>query len=176
MAENSDKGEAMDWTDEEVSDDGGFVLLPEGMYAFEVAKLEKGRFEGSEKMAACPRANLTLNVWTEQGWVQIIDRIMLNTKAAWRVARFFEALGYAKNPETGKVPVKWNEVEGKQGYLKLKVREYESKGEKRKANDVEEYLKPEDWPESGQATAQQTSLPVPPQPVSQQQPHQGWSM
>ena len=55
MAEN-DKGQALDWDVTEVVDDGGFTLLPAGTYAFEVAKIERERFEGSDKMEACPRA------------------------------------------------------------------------------------------------------------------------
>ena len=49
MAEN-DKGQALDWDVTEVVDDGGFTLLPAGTYAFEVAKIERERFEGSDKM------------------------------------------------------------------------------------------------------------------------------
>ena len=64
----------------EVVDDGGFTLLPAGTYAFEVAKIERERFEGSDKMEACPRAKVTLNVWTSQGWAPVVDRLMLNTK------------------------------------------------------------------------------------------------
>ena len=86
MAEN-DKGQALDWDVTEVVDDGGFTLLPAGTYAFEVAKIERERFEGSDKMEACPRAKVTLNVWTSQGWAPVVDRLMLNTKMAWRIAR-----------------------------------------------------------------------------------------
>ena len=86
MADN-DKGQALDWDVTEVVDDGGFTLLPAGTYAFEVAKIERERFEGSDKMEACPRAKVTLNVWTSQGWAPVVDRLMLNTKMAWRIAR-----------------------------------------------------------------------------------------
>lgn len=169
-----EKGEAFDWDEQEVSDDGGFVLLPAGTYAFEVAKIDRERFEGSDKMAACPRAKVTLNVWTTAGWEQIVDRLMLNTKTAWRIARFFEGLGFAKDAVTGKVPIRWNEAEGKQGYLKLKVREYENKGEKRQTNEVDAYLKPSEWP--ADEPPAQTSLPVPDQPAAAQPAHQSWDM
>ena len=96
MAEN-DKGQALDWDVTEVVDDGGFTLLPAGTYAFEVAKIERERFEGSDKMEACPRAKVTLNVWTSQGWAPVVDRLMLNTKMAWRIARFFEGLGFDRD-------------------------------------------------------------------------------
>ena len=172
-----EKGEAFDWDEEEVVDEGGFTLLPEGTYAFEVARIERERFEGSERMAACPRAKVTLNVWTTQGWVPVVDRLMLNTKTAWRIARFFEGLGYEKNPETGKVPVRWNEAVGKQGYVKLSVSERSSNGKTYTNNEVDAYLKPSEWPAAEQAAATgQTSLPVPEQPAQAQAPHQSYRL
>ncbi|MEG2368760.1 MAG: hypothetical protein RSB04_10820 [Gordonibacter sp.] len=187
MAE-SNIGEAMDW-EGEVSDEGGFTLIPEGTYAFEITKLEKERFEGSAKMAACPRAAITLNICTNSGWTPIVDRIMLNTKMQWRVAKFFEALGFQKNPETGNVPMAWSQVVGKQGWVKVKIRKYTRKdGGEGSSNEVDAYLKPEEWPQAGAAepvatpaaqaapaAAQvQTAMPVPQQP--QQQPQSGWNM
>lgn len=186
MAE--DLGKPLDWDDEEVSDEGGFTLLDEGVYPFEVIKVDKERFEGSDKMAACPRAAVRLNVASPSGWVQITDRLLLSTKTAWRIARFFEGLGYAKNPETGKVPVRWNDAPGKQGWVRIKVREYDYNGEKRKANDVEEYLPPSKWADAEAEYAQrpgaaqaaqpvQTAMPVPEQPAFQPpRPGSAWSM
>lgn len=162
-------GEAMDWEDE-ASDEGGFVLLPEGTYPFEIIKLEKERFEGSAKMAACPRAAITLNILTNEGWVPLVDRIMLNTKTQWRAAKFFEALGFTKNPETNKVPMAWSQIEGKQGWVKLKVRKYQRKdGGDGESNEVDAYLKPEEWPQ--QATAPQvTTAPAATTPAVAQAP------
>ncbi len=155
MTDYNDMGEALDW-EGEVSDEGGFVLLPAGSYPFEVIKIEKERYEGGDKVAACPRAAVTLNILTENGWVPFTDRLLLNTKMAWRIAKFFESLGYVKNPETGKVPMRWNEIEGKQGWLKLKVRKFVKKdGSDGEGNDVEAYLKPEEWPD------QPTTAPTP---------------
>lgn len=183
MAE--DLGKPLDWDDEEVSDEGGFTLLDEGIYPFEVIKVDKERFEGSDKMAACPRAAVHLNVMGPGGWVTVVDRLLLSTKTAWRIARFFTGLGYQKRPD-GKVPVKWNEAPGKQGWVKIKHREYTYNGEKRKANDVDEYLPPEKWAEaeaewkarSADAFSKsvQASMPVPAQPQAQPSTHHAWSM
>lgn len=191
MADYENLDEAMDWDDEEVSDEGGFTLLPDGIYPFRVDKIERERFDGSEKMKSSPRAKITLSLLTNEGWVTTIDRLILNKKVAFRIARFFEGLGYVKNPETNMVPVRWNEAPGKQGYLKLKVREYKNKdGETRKTNEVESYLKPSEWPETVQPAAvvqpvvaaapapQQPVMPgmAQPVPVANAQPHQNWSM
>ena len=64
---------------------------------------------------------------------------MLNTKMAWRIARFFEGLGFDRDPQTGSVKIDWNAAVGKQGYVKIKVRDYQSNGETRQANDIDAY-------------------------------------
>ena len=147
MADNTDMGQELDWDMGEVSDEGAFVLLPEGVYAFGVERLEKERFEGSPKMAPCPRAKLTLSLIGADGTSGTVqERLLLNTKTAWRIARFFQSLGFEKNPETGKVPVAWNQVEGHGGYLVLKVREFDKKdgSGKGQSNEVDEWLLPGD--------------------------------
>lgn len=180
MADNTNLGEALDW-DDEVSDEGGFVLLPAGDYPFEVLKIDKEYFEGSEKTSACPRAAITLNILTGDGWVPLVDRILLNTKTAWRVSRFFEGLGFEKEENAeGKMVMKphWNEAVGKQGWAKVKVRKFAKKdGSEGEANDVDSYLKPAEWPQQPSAPVQ-TSMPVPPQPAAQPtaSQHPGWSM
>lgn len=193
MTDYTDMGEALDWTDE-VSDEGGFTIIPAGTYPFEVVKIEKERYEGGDKIAACPRAKLFLNVLTHEGWEPLTDSLLLNSKVAWRVAKFFEGLGYVKNPETGKVPMRWNEVEGKQGWLKVKVRKYTKKdGSEGESNDVEAYLKPDEWPDQPAAVPvaapayaaapapaaapayQQAAMPMPAQQPAQPQ-HPGWAM
>lgn len=158
MAE--DKGVALDW-DDEVSDDGGFTLLPEGVYQFQVSGFERKRFDGSAKMAPCPKAEVKLTVMTETGVETITEGMLLNTKTAWRIAKFFECLGFEKDPDTGKIPMAWSKIEGMSGWLKATIREYMRDGVKREANDLD-WIAPADAP-------QQDEQPVQPQ-------QKGWTM
>jgi hypothetical protein len=96
MAENTNLGEALDWEGEFDATDE-FILLAPGYYPFTVKNLERERFQGSNKMAACPRAKLTLEVTAGNNTVNITDRIMLSTKTQWRVSQFFQSLGFAKD-------------------------------------------------------------------------------
>lgn len=168
---DSNIGESFDWDEAEIADDGGFVLLPEGIYAFGVEKLERERFEGSAKMAACPRAHLTLSIVGADGTSGTVhERLMLNTKVAWRVARFFKSLGFAESPETGKVPMAWNRVEGMGGYLKLAIRKYKKHdGSEGESNEVAEFLLPGDERIAQFARAQGAPQPAAPQPAPQAQ-------
>ncbi len=170
MAEN-DKGYALDWdmTEAEAGEGHESVLLPEGIYQFEVRDMKRERFEGSPKMAACPRAHLELKVTAADGTSSIVhERLMLNSKMVWKVGQFFEAIGAPRNPDSDKVMINWNAVEGKAGWLKLKVRSYTTKdGEERQSNEVAEFLRPGDEriPASAFAPVYQ-----PPQPAQAQMP------
>lgn len=160
---DQDMGQALDW-EGEVSDEGGFVLLEPGVYPFVVTRLEKERYEGGSKVGPCPRAKLTLSVMAPSGDATVFDRILLHSRTQRLVARFFEGLGFPRNPETGRFPMAWNQVEGRGGYAEIKVREYESKGERYRSNEVARYLPPSEWPaqaaaQPAQAVPAQTAVP-----------------
>lgn len=192
-----DLGQDLGWEGYVIDDGPSFELLDAGYYPFRVKKLEKERFEGSSKMASCSRAKLTLEINAGDHFVTVFDRIMLNTKMQWRISRFFECLGFTKDDE-GRMQMHWNEVEDKEGWLKIGVREYTNKeGNKQQSNDVEEYCYPRqakkayaDWAARYQAPVQpapvttqapvtsqpvQTSMPVPQQPQTFTNPTTGGS-
>lgn len=192
-----DLGQDLGWEGYVIDDGPSFELLEAGYYPFRVKKLDKERFEGSAKMASCSRAKLTLEVNVGDHEATITDRIMLNTKTQWRVARFFECLGFTRDDE-GRMQMHWNDVEDKEGWLKIKVREYTDKnGNKQQTNDVDEYCRPTDaekaykeWSARYQPVQQpapvaeqpaqpmQTAMPIPAQPQQYTNPTTGstWSL
>lgn len=193
-----DLGQDLGWEGYVIDDGPSFELLEAGYYPFRVKKLDKERFEGSAKMASCSRAKLTLEVNVGDHEASITDHIMLNTKTQWRVARFFECLGFTRDDE-GRMQMHWNDVEDKEGWLKIKVREYTDKnGNKKQTNDVDEYCRPKDaekaykeWSARYQPAQQpapvaeqpaqqpmQTAMPIPTQPQQFTNPTTGstWSL
>ena len=72
--------ETMEWDDIIHEEQAKRTELPEGDYSFTVKRLEKGRFEGSDKLPACNIATLTLEVPTEEGSVEIRTRLYLIRK------------------------------------------------------------------------------------------------
>ena len=139
------EGYALDWEDE-VEEGSTRRLLEDGVYQFMVSGFERGRYEGGAKIGPCPKAIISLVVMTDTGVEEVGDGILLHSTMQWKVSQFFRGLGFEKNPETGRYPMKWNEVEGRTGYAEIGVREYQYKGETRRANDVKRYLPPEEWP------------------------------
>lgn len=162
MAE--EQGYAMDW-DSESAEDNGFELLPEGVYEFNVVGLDRARYEGGAKIGPCPKAVIKMVVMTDTGLALIEESLLLHSKVQFKIAQFFASLGYEKDPETGRVPIRWNEIEGKSGHLRLAVHEYTKRdGSVGKSNRVEKFLKPSEvQAELSQPT--QTAIPVPEQPA-----------
>lgn len=142
MIETNEQDRPMDWDDTEAVDDGsGFVLLPEGTYPFEVVQLEKERYAGGEKIPPCPRAVVHLAVDAgEAGKSTVRESMLLHTRVQFRVAKFFEALGFPKDPETNKVKIDWSSIIGKTGVARIGIRKYTKNGEEREANEVKEFI------------------------------------
>lgn len=132
---------ALGWNDEITKDDE-FELLPAGTYDFKVKSLERGYFDGSEKMSACPKADLTLivrdPVTGKEG--KVFESLFLHSKSEWRLSQFFTSIGQKKKGEPLKMD--WNKVPGSSGRLELTVNEYTSKkdGSKHENNRVGRYL------------------------------------
>lgn len=173
---NANMGEAMDWDDEFTDDGGEFVILPDGEYMFVITGMERRRFDGSAKMAPCPQADLTLEVFYDNDTrsTKIHDRINVNTKMKWRITQLARALCLEKNPETNSYRVPWNNLVGRQGVVRIKVRTYtNNNGDERQTNDVDRYLAPEECSDemrARMAPPQAPAQPAPMQPVPVQQP------
>lgn len=131
---------ALGW-DDTITKDDEYVLLPEGKYMFCVTAIERARFEGSEKMSACPVANITMTVMNEttgeQG--QIKDSLFLHTKAEWRLSQFFASIGLKKKGEP--LVMNWNAVPGASGHCEIYINKYRTKdGKDGENNKVKTYL------------------------------------
>ena len=151
MAEMQDV--ALDWdvceADPDDGSHGGWTLLPEGFYPFRVEKMERERYQGSQKMPQCPMAKLTLSVTGADGRdTAVQQRLYITRNQLWKVSRFMESVGRGRN-EAGKVIIDWGGIEGAAGWVKLKVRSYTGRdGQERQTNDVEWFVKPEEQQEA----------------------------
>ncbi|BBI32347.1 hypothetical protein [Cohnella abietis] len=158
------------WDDEIQKDGGGgFTLLPAGDYNFTVAKFERSRFSGSEKMPACNQAKIELTVHSPQGDVMVMHNLFLHTKTEGLLSNFFSAIGQKRKGEP--LRMNWNAVVGSKGRLKLEVRNYTHKGEERSNNQVKSFYAYEDAFPNGQPP-QQTYQQPPQQQNNQQPQHQ----
>lgn len=140
MMENNDIGREIGW-DDEISQEQEFELLPAGVYEFTVEKMERGRYGGSEKMAACNKADLTLSLKDPETGVAgtVFDTLYLSSKAEWRLSQFFLAIGQKKKGEP--LRPNWSQVPASTGRVEIEVNKYTDKnGNPKENNRVKKYL------------------------------------
>lgn len=133
---------ALDWDMTEIDGGDEYILFEPGVYRFTVSSWERGRYDGGKNIGACPRASITLKVAGANGQSgTVTESMLLHTKTRWRIAQFFESMGFPKDPDSGKVQLDWNAIEGRSGFLKLKHRKTEDRdGNERTYNEVDKFL------------------------------------
>ena len=126
--------------DDEISQESNFTLLPEGEYDFEVVGFDQGMYNGSNKLPACPKAELTLRVdGGDQGTTQVFENLFLVSSMEWKISEFFLSIGQKKKGESF-VP-KWDQVLGSTGRANIEVNTYvDRNGEERQNNRVKNFL------------------------------------
>jgi hypothetical protein len=138
MQENN-KEMLMDWNDSIENDGQEFVLLPDGEYNFTVTNFERGRFPGGQKIPACNKATITIQVDSKDGIAVVKFDLLLYRSLEWRISQFFRSIGQKKHGE--KLTMDWNKVIGSRGRAKFKQRSYTAlNGEERVTNDVDRFI------------------------------------
>ncbi len=143
MADNyqNDQSMFLDWNDAIENDGQEFVILPEGDYNFTVTGFERGRFPGGQKIPACNKAALTLQVNTDEGVAVIRTDLLLYRSMEWKLSAFFRCIGQKKQGE--RLVMDWNRVIGSEGRARFKPRSYVGNdGKEHQANDVDRFY---DW-------------------------------
>lgn len=164
---------------------GGFSLLPEGDYDFTVSKVTRGRYEGSDKMPACNSVTVELTIWGPQDKATITERFFLVKKFEWKLSQFFLSIGLKKHGE--QLVMRWN-IEGMRGKCKVYIDNYKKNdGSDGQSNKIKKFYAydeqvqtaspqpttaqqppqyqapPQQYQQSYQQPAQQTSWQQPPQ-------------
>lgn len=131
---------AMGWDDVIEEDSGGslFIVLEEGDYNFTVTNFERGYFDGSAKVAPCPKAIVSVEVNTEQGPATSRINLLLNKQLEWKLSDFLRCIGQKKRGE--KVHVRWDKIIGAKGRAHFKPREYTgNNGKTYHSNDIDRF-------------------------------------
>lgn len=134
----------LDWNDSIETDGQEFVLLPEGDYNFVVTNFERGRFPGGQKVPACNKATITVQIQTNEGVAMVKFDLLLYRSLEWRISSFFRCIGQKKHGE--KLVMNWNTVIGSKGRAHFKQRTYTNQyGEEKTVNDLDRFIdyKPE---------------------------------
>lgn len=129
-------GRELGW-DDSVEKGTSFITLPEGDYDFTIESFERGRFNGSDKAPACPRAELKVRVDTTEGICIMNESLLLYDKMQWKLAEFFLSIGAEE--VDGRVKMNWNIVPRATGRATIEVRPDKNDPSK-KYNHVKKFL------------------------------------
>lgn len=141
----------LDW-DSEISQESEFITLPDGEYPFTVISFERRYHNGSEKLPACPKAELRIEVdGGDKGKSVINHNLFISRKTEGLLCEFFTSIGLKKPGEPLKM--NWQLVPGTTGRCKVGTRTYNGNI----FPEIKKFLKPEDKP----ATTPQTSFAPP---------------
>ena len=123
------------WDDTIQEDGQEFILLEEGDYNFTVTNFERGRFPGGQKIPACNKASITVQIETEAGLTLIKFDLLLYRS----VSSFFRCIGQKKHGE--KLTMDWNKVVGSKGRAHVTQRKYTNNyGEEKTVNDIGRFI------------------------------------
>ena len=143
------------WEDEIVNESGGYELIPEGDYDFTVTRVERARFQGSEKVPPCNMAKVTFTIWGPDDKIEIIDNFLLCSKFEWKLSALFLAIGQKKHGEP--LRMNWNAVTGAKGKCKVYIDNYKKKdGTDGKSNKIKKLYAYDEEVTTVQSNAQTT--------------------
>ncbi len=127
------------WEDTIQEDGQEFVLLEEGDYNFTVTNFERGRFPGGQKIPACNKATITVQIAAKEGLAVIKFDLLLYRSVEWRISSFFRCIGQKKHGE--KLTMNWNTVIGSVGRAHVTKRKYTNNyGEEKTVNDIGRFI------------------------------------
>lgn len=146
MTDQNTPDRAYDWDDEIENDGPSFTTLPAGEYPFEVTGFERERYAGGEKLPACNKAVIEIELdGGDLGKTRIKENLFLHSKTEGILCGFFTSIGQRKHGE--KLKMNWGQVIGSKGRAKISIREYDKKlddgsTEKRAINQVKHWIEP----------------------------------
>ena len=129
----------MGWDDTIQEDGQELILLDEGDYNFIVTNFERGRFPGGQKIPACNKATITVQIETDKGLSVIKFDLLLYRSVEWRISSFFRCIRQKKHGE--KLTMNWHTVIGSVGRAHVTQRKYTNNyGEEKTVNDIGRFI------------------------------------
>lgn len=149
----------LDWTmDSAYAGEGGFDVIPDGVWAFKVTSFKRSRTKPTSKWGDIPQAELTYSVSDASGTYlgSMSDRFPLDEDMLWKIGAFFRAIGAEKNAD-GSYHVAWNDdLVGREFIARTEQSTFVgSDGKERKTCDVKRYFAPGEAPSVSVAPTEQ---------------------
>lgn len=132
--------------DDEVTNESTYTPLKEGDYRFRMTALERGRHNGSEKLPACAKAIVTLEILDDDGKKigELKHNLFLHTKTEGLLSAFFLATGAKKHGESLNIKKGFNDSVGRIGWCHIVIDKWKGNdGSERENNKITKFLEPD---------------------------------
>lgn len=140
MTDTNETERELGW-DDNIQKESEFTLLPEGDYDFTVKSFTRGRHQGSDKLPACNKAIVKIEVADGTDTTTIEHNFFLHTKCEGILSSFFIAIGQKKHGEPLKM--NWNSAVGARGKCKVYIDKWTSNnGNEMQSNKIRKFLEP----------------------------------
>lgn len=147
----------------EEADEGGWTLVPAGIYIFVVSNVQTERYEPgpNSKLPACWKVAVTLDVRDTAGNAgRVTENLFCTKKQAWKIKNLFVACGLVQRSAESFTP-DWKGLLGHDGVCEIGVRNYKDRdGNDRQANEVKRFFDPEDGQEALAKASDGTATPA----------------
>lgn len=126
-----------------ISQESQFVEIPDGEYDFKVEDVERGQYNGSEKIPPCNamRVNLEISM-PDGGKGHISENFPLWDNMEWKLSEFFISIGMKKKGEPMPACNWFTEVPGRTGRCRV-VQKPGKKDPSKKFSNVDKFLEPQ---------------------------------
>ena len=140
-----------------------YTVLPKGVYAFSVVKVDRERYGGGDKIPPCWNCIVTIEVDATDiglGKVYVTDNLYMTKKRSWKIRDFFVSIGLVDKSAESFTP-QWNKAIGEVGVVETTNHEYNGNT----YNDVKKFLEPAKGAEllAKAMTERQPTAPAPAQ-------------
>ena len=119
-----------------IEHENDFVVLKPGVYDFTITKFERGYYNGSDKLPACNKAILTVNIKATEGEANIKHNLFVSRKTEGLLCQFFLSIGQKEHDKP--LRMDWNKVVGSTGKCEVGVRQYNGND----YNEIKKFLEP----------------------------------
>lgn len=154
----------------EEADEGGWTLLPAGIYLFTVGNVQSERYEPrpNSKLPPCWKVTVTLDARNASGDTgRVNENLFCTKKQAWKIKDLFVACGLVQRSAEKFTP-DWKGLLGHDGVCEIGVRSYKDKdGNDRQTNEVKKFFDPEDGQKALDASASKAAPVAAAQPTFQ---------
>lgn len=131
------------WNDT-IQNDRTFEPIPAGEYSFEVKGFERGRFNGSEKMPACPQAIMSIRVDDGKNSTTLKYNLFLHSKTEGMLCSYFAAVGMRKKGQPLRMDFEGSV--GRRGRCKVGIRKWTgNNGQMMESNEIQSFIMPSDY-------------------------------